>query len=88
MRCVVVKTVAVSKRFLSSGTKTLVSSFRYAKARDWRAQLRTKTKLEVHMDALALSDGKLPSEVAPIYKLGTSYFYYIPKVRGQSVDSS
>ena len=31
------------------------------------------------MDALALSDGKLPSEVAPIYKNGTTYFYYIPK---------
>lgn len=45
----------------------------YAKARDWRNQLRTKTKVEVHMDAVALSDGKLPSEVAPIYKMGTSY---------------
>lgn len=44
----------------------------YAKARDWRNQLRTKTKLEVHMDAVALSDGKSPSEVAPIYKNGTS----------------
>jgi ubiquitin carboxyl-terminal hydrolase 4/11/15 len=51
----------------------------YDKARDWRAQLRTKMKLEVHVDALALSDGNLPHEVAPIYKKATSYLYYIPK---------
>jgi len=51
----------------------------YAHARDWRAQLRTKTKVEIHLDGLALSDGVLPDDCAPVYRKGTCYFYYIPK---------
>ena len=48
----------------------------YSKARDWRNQLRTNTKIEVHLDAIALSDGTARNEIAPVYKNGHVYFYY------------
>ena len=48
----------------------------YSKAHDWRNQLRTNTKIEVHLDAIALSDGTAQNEIAPVYKNGHIYFYY------------
>jgi len=48
----------------------------YSQARDWRNQLRSNTKVEVHLDAVALSEGEDPANVAPVYKNGPFYFYY------------
>mmetsp|Transcript_18225 Transcript_18225/g.47568 ORF Transcript_18225/g.47568 Transcript_18225/m.47568 type:complete len:1305 (-) Transcript_18225:193-4107(-) len=50
----------------------------FSKIRDWRNQLREKRKVEISINALALSDGKKPDEVAPIYRKGSVYLYYIP----------
>eukprot|EP00041_Stephanoeca_diplocostata_P037567 m.1425024 g.1425024 ORF g.1425024 m.1425024 type:complete len:1498 (+) comp25063_c0_seq2:254-4747(+) len=50
----------------------------YSKARDWRNQLRTNTKVEVHMDALAAAEGINPSESSPVYRMGTYFFYFYP----------
>mmetsp|Transcript_1049 Transcript_1049/g.3541 ORF Transcript_1049/g.3541 Transcript_1049/m.3541 type:complete len:1393 (-) Transcript_1049:213-4391(-) len=54
----------------------------FSKARDWRNQLKVKNLVEIHIDNLALSDGKRPDEVAPVYRRGSVYIYYIPS-RGE-----
>lgn len=50
----------------------------YTHVRDWRNQLRTNTKIEVALSSVALSDGVDPSELTPVYKQGSVYFYFYP----------